>query len=51
MDMNKSNFTGQLTKNNGVGSVKLNKIREYCILSADVIFELKNKHSSVKLTF
>jgi hypothetical protein len=50
MDM--SNFDGQLTiKYKSVESIKGNKILEYCILSADVIFKYKNKRSSIKLTF
>jgi hypothetical protein len=49
--MTMGNLNGKPTKNKSVESVKLNKILEDCIFSADVILKFKNKRSSVKLHF
>jgi hypothetical protein len=40
-----------LQKNKSLESVKFSKILQNRILSADALYKLKNKRSSVKLTF
>jgi hypothetical protein len=40
-----------LQKNKSVESVKFSKILQNRILSADALYKLENKRSSVKLTF
>ncbi len=49
-DTDMDNFNGQLAKKS-VESVKFEKILENRILSVDALSKLKNKRSSVKLTF
>jgi hypothetical protein len=50
-DTDIDNFNRQLTKNNSVESVKFWRILQTPMLSADALSKLKNKRSSVKLTF